>query len=66
MFEKEIKLDSAKDICDFINKMHAQYLSMKRCVKEDCEYIVAICHKVVDAILRLVVQRRTVLVHCFA
>lgn len=39
------------DICDFILKMHEEYLNAIKVVKVDCLYIVDLCHRVIDAIL---------------
>lgn len=45
---------SAEEICEFIEKSHEEYLKMKKTVKEDCKYIVSICHQVVIGILSLI------------
>lgn len=39
------------DICEFIQRMHQEYLKAIKAVKIDCLYIVDLCHKVIDAIL---------------
>ncbi|MDK2807632.1 MAG: hypothetical protein PWP24_365, partial [Clostridiales bacterium] len=41
------------EIIDFIKRMHSEYLKLMIEVKVDCEYIVELCHRVVDAILQL-------------
>ena len=48
------KFETAEAVCSFIKKAHEDYLKMKHGVKEDCEYIVRVCHQVVQAILNLV------------
>ncbi len=45
---------TSEDICSFIRRAHEEYLEMKHGIEEDCEYIVRICHQVVQAILNLV------------
>lgn len=42
---------TVEDICEFISLMHEKYLKAKKEVKVDCEYIVRLCHEVVDSIL---------------
>lgn len=51
--ERDAKLQfrTVEEICKFITFMHKEYLEAKKVVKVDCEYIVRICHEVVDAIL---------------
>lgn len=44
---------NSEEIVSFIKEIHAQYLQLMLQVKIDCMYIVELCHKVVDAILRL-------------
>lgn len=44
---------SVEEICFFIEEMHAEYLKAIKAVKEDCMYIVELCHRVVDAILQI-------------
>lgn len=43
-----------QEICDYIKKSHEEYLKIKKTVKEDCKYIVSICHQVVVGILNLI------------
>lgn len=40
-----------QEILAFIRRMHEIYMAVESVVKRDCEYIVALCHTVVDAIL---------------
>lgn len=40
-------------ILNFVQRMHEIYTRMQSAVKRDCEYIVGLCHTVVDAILLL-------------
>lgn len=44
---------SSDAILKFVQRMHEVYCSMQSVVKRDCEYIVELCHTVVDAILLL-------------
>lgn len=46
-----MKYKTVDDICKFILEMHKEYLKVKNHIMSDCEYIVELCHKVVDAIL---------------
>lgn len=48
------KFETAEAVCTFIKKAHENYLKIEHGVKEDCEYIVRVCHQVVQAILNLV------------
>ena len=48
------KFETAEAVCTFIKKAHEEYLKVEHGVKEDCEYIVRVCHQVVQAILNLV------------
>lgn len=42
---------SPEMILNFIRRMHQIYSETKSAVKRDCEYILCLCHTVVDAIL---------------
>jgi len=44
---------SPEMILNFIKRMHQIYSETKSAVKRDCEYILCLCHTVVDAILLL-------------
>lgn len=44
---------SPSAILTFVQNMHEIYIRMQSVVKRDCEYIVELCHTVVDAILLL-------------
>lgn len=44
---------SSDAILKFVQRMHEIYTRMQSVVKRDCEYIVELCHTVVDAILLL-------------
>ena len=48
------KFETAEAVCTFIKKAQEEYLKVEHGVKEDCEYIVRVCHQVVQAILNLV------------
>jgi hypothetical protein len=41
------------EICDFIKKMHKEYLNALKAIKIDCMYIVDLCYRVVNAILKI-------------
>lgn len=45
------------ELCEFIVTMHDKYLHAIRQIEVDCEYIVSLCHKVVDEILAFFEQR---------
>ena len=47
-------LDSAEDICNFIQKAHETYVKLKNYVEGDCRHIVTLCHQVVAAVIRLI------------
>jgi hypothetical protein len=51
--EKNGLFSTVEEICDFIKKMHEEYLKVIKEVQFDCYYIVELCHKVVDAILQM-------------
>jgi len=51
--EKIEKIQTVDDICNFIKKMHEEYLQVIKIVKMDCMYIVKLCQKVVEAILMI-------------
>jgi len=44
---------SSEAILAFIQRMHDIYTRMQSAVRRDCEYIVELCHTVVDAVLLL-------------
>jgi hypothetical protein len=44
--------DTFEEIIHFINKTHGEYLNAIKVVHEDIQYIIHLCYKVVDAILR--------------
>lgn len=46
-------LTTPKSLCDFVLETHAQYLIATKSVIEDCKYIVALCHIVVEGILNM-------------
>lgn len=48
---KETQFCTVKELCDFIVQMHDKYLDTIKRIDVDCEYIVSLCHKVVDEIL---------------
>lgn len=40
------------DILAFVRRMHDEYMKIQSAVQRDCEYIVELCHRVVDALLQ--------------
>ncbi len=50
---------SPEDICVFIKKLHAQYIDSENTVDNDCKYIVALCHIIVEGILKLLIESRS-------
>lgn len=53
----EQQFQTVDELCRFIVMMHDKYLHAIRQIKVDCEYIVSLCHKVVDEILAFFEQR---------
>lgn len=52
--ENEDSFDSVSEICEFIKEMHDKYLAaVNHAVRLDCEYIVELTHRVVDALLHI-------------
>lgn len=52
--EEAFEFQNAAEICDFIKRMHARYLdAMTHAVRLDCEYIVELTYRVVDALLQI-------------
>lgn len=51
--EKNGIFRTVDEICDFICRMHEEYLRAMKNIREDCRYIVELCHRVVDAILQV-------------
>jgi hypothetical protein len=47
------KFTTPSQLCDFVKKIHEQYLACKKTVESDCHYIVALCHVAVAGILHL-------------
>ena len=48
-----------EDICRLIKNLHAQYVSGRSTVNNDCIYIVAMCHIIVGGILKLLIENRS-------
>ena len=46
-----LNVDSLEEICELIEKKHKEYTQDLKMVKQDCAYIVAINHMVVDMVL---------------
>jgi len=51
--DKSRTLETVEEILQFIRQMHEEYLKVVGKIKNDCMYIVELCHKVVDAILKI-------------
>lgn len=51
--EKARRFRSPEAICEFIRRAHEAYMSRKTNVERDCRMIVALCHQVVEGIIRL-------------
>lgn len=51
--EKARRFHSPEAICEFIRRAHEAYMSRKTNVERDCHMIVALCHQVVEGIIRL-------------
>lgn len=47
-----IQFHSMEQIIDFVQQMHEEYMKVQSAVWRDCEYIVELCHQVVDALLQ--------------
>lgn len=62
--EVYVNIDLAKtfttpeELCEFVLEVHEQYLQADKSVYEDCKYIVALCHVVVEGILNLLYINR--------
>lgn len=50
--ENHTTIHSLEDIIEFIQNTHREYIKAIKAVKVDIQYIVYLCHKVVDVILR--------------
>ena len=48
-------------ILEFVQRMHQIYVSMQSAVRRDCEFIISLCHTVVDALLLLFEEQMKVL-----
>ena len=48
---KEFSFHTADELCTYIRERHKSYAQMNQTVALDCEYIVDLCHHVVDYIL---------------
>ncbi len=51
--EKNFLFATVDEILRFIKSMHEEYLKVAKKIKVDCDYIVELCHKVVDGILQI-------------
>ncbi|BCJ95779.1 hypothetical protein acsn021_33480 [Anaerocolumna cellulosilytica] len=51
--DKSHTMETVEEILQFIRQMHEEYLKVVGKIKNDCMYIVELCHKVVDAILKI-------------
>lgn len=53
---------TVEDICCFIKESHIRYANEKHSVPGDCNFIVSICHRIVDFILNLAEHKNAVFV----
>lgn len=44
---------SVEDICNMVRDMHEHYRTSKHSLDNDCNFIITICHKIVDSLLHL-------------
>lgn len=51
--QNHLMFKNAEEICVFIQEMHEEYIKAKSAVKTDIDYIVSICHRIVDGIIQL-------------
>lgn len=51
--ENNLLFVTVDEILKFIKEMHEEYLKIAKKVRVDCDYIVELCHKVVDGILQI-------------
>ena len=61
VFDKEKlykNMVDAKTICAFIQKSHDEYLAHKHGVEDDIEHIVEVNHKALDAMMKLLANKR--------
>ncbi len=54
-----IAVSSVNDIFQMIEDFHREYLTLKSKIEADCEYIAAMCRKVIGAILYLLHKKET-------
>jgi hypothetical protein len=54
---RQHQFQTVNELCEFIMQMHEKYLHAIIQIEIDCEYIVALCHKVVDEILAFFEQK---------
>lgn len=56
--EQKGSMKSVDEICAFIMKMHQLYIKVANEIKEDCQYIIELCHYVVDSVLQFLEYQR--------
>lgn len=56
--KEKIEVSNAKSLCDFIQKSHDEYLTRKHDVQDDICQIVEVNYRVIDAMTRLLAQKR--------
>lgn len=44
---------SVEEICNMVHTMHDNYRTSKHSLDNDCNYIITICHRIVDSLLHL-------------
>ncbi|MDE6313347.1 MAG: zinc dependent phospholipase C family protein [Lachnospiraceae bacterium] len=57
--KKAQEFKSPEALLDYVQKVHTEYLKIKKEVEADCRYIVEVCHTVVEAIIHLANQKLT-------
>lgn len=59
----KIHFDSLEELAEFIRSRHAEYMSRKRNVEEDCRFIVAVNYQITNGIMQLLEDRKRSLVY---
>lgn len=60
--EYDITFGSMDELVEFIRERHAEYMSRKRNVEDDCRFIVAVNYQVIRGIMQLLEDRKQSLV----
>ena len=56
--EYDVHFDSLEELAEFIKVRHAEYMSRKRNVEEDCRFIVTVNYQITRGIVQLLEDRR--------